>query len=78
MSVGAGILAGMSDGEWLTRTPTGWTEPRPPRCPCGSTRHLIGWRACTCGQGPLEVGHRLWICRGCGRVVAVGCGLAPE
>jgi len=51
---------------WLIRTPQGWMEPRPPRCSCGSDRHLIGWIACPCGEGPHTGGHRTWQCRECG------------
>lgn len=71
----------MDTEAWLIRTPDGWTEPMPPQCGCGSTRFLIGWTHCLCGQGPLTGGHRTWTCRACEKRQAVGCtghrGLGP-
>ena len=59
--------------QWLIRTPAGWTEPRPPRCACGSTRHLLGWVSCPCGGGPFTGGHRTWRCRDCEHLTLIGC-----
>ena len=67
--------------DWLIRTSRGWVEPSPPTCGCGSDRHLIGWQACRCGDGPVAGGHRTWECRECGERLAVGCagrvGMGP-
>lgn len=67
--------------DWLIRTSRGWVEPSPPTCGCGSDRHLIGWQACRCGDGPVAGGHRTWECQECGERLAVGCagrvGMGP-
>lgn len=48
-----------------------WTEDAPTQCPRGHVfgpdRVLVGWDAG--GQGTLDHGHRVYICRQCGTIM---------